>query len=321
MKISFFFSFLLIAVQVLCHESESNRNLQWDENDPRWETEIPNWWDETNFVPPSGPVDEKSRQFWVDQGQNLLHKKVNSKQNLNKAKNLVIFIGDGMGISTQMAARSYVGEENSELSFEKFPYSGLSKTYCVNYQVPESACTATAILSGIKNNFDVLSLTAEVNVRNCSAQQDSKNHVDSIFKYAQDAGKSTGIITNTRLTHATPAAVYAKSASRYWESNEGTPKGCDDIAYQMIHGEIGSRLDVVMGGGRRSFLPNTFVNEKGERGWRTDNRNLISEYEEIQKTQNKRASFVQNRVSNVLFIYDVTTINIFYVGSTDEFEG
>lgn len=52
-----------------------------------------------------------------------------------------------------------------------------------------------------------------------------------------------------------------------------------------------------MGGGRRSFLPNTFLNENAERGWRTDKKNLIEEYKAMQRAQNKRASFVQDRVS------------------------
>lgn len=80
-----------------------------------------------------------------------------------------------------------------------------SQTYCVNYQVPDSACTATAFLSGIKTNFGVLSMSANVPLLNCGAENDKNNHVDSIFKYAQDAGKATGIVTNTRITHATPA--------------------------------------------------------------------------------------------------------------------
>lgn len=285
------------------------RNVQWDYDDPRWDSDIPNWWEEENFVPPIGPTEEKSRKFWVDQGQSFLKKKVKQKQNLNKARNLVILIADGMGISTQMAARSYAGDVKSELSFEKFPYSGLSKIYCVNYQVPDSACTATAILSGIKNNFNVLSLTGNVNVRNCTAQQDKANHVDSIFKYAQDAGKSTGFVTNTRVTHATPAAAYAKSSSRYWESNEGTPEGCDDIAVQMVHGEIGSKLDVVLGGGRRSFVPNTWMNDKGERGLRTDNRNLINEYMQRRWVENVTAEFVQNRVSKYLICKEFKTLH------------
>lgn len=294
---------LLLGVLVqffllLCNKgiADQPRNVQWDYNDPRWDTKIPNWWDEDNFVPPSGPAEEKSREFWMNQGQKFLHRKIHQQINTNIAKNLVIFIGDGMGISTQMAARAYIDDEKTELSFEKFPYSGLSKTYCVNYQVPDSACTATAILSGVKNNFNVISMTGDVAVRNCSAQKDESNNIDSILKYAQDAGKATGIVTNTRITHATPAAGYARTASRYWESNSGVPDGCDDIALQLIHGSVGSKLDVIMGGGRREFLPNTMVNENSERGARSDNRNLINEYRLSQIKLNKTAIVVENRV-------------------------
>lgn len=278
------------------HDEPHERNVQWEYDDPRWYAKIPNWWDEENFEPPSGPNEEKQREFWVNQGQDFLAKKIKMKLNTNTAKNIIIFIGDGMGISTQMAARAYKGDEKSELSFEKFPFSGLSKTYCTNYQVSDSACTATAILSGIKNNFNVLSLTGEVTVRNCTAQRDNKTHIESIFKYAQDYGKATGLVTTTRITHATPAAVYAKAASRYWETNQGVPEGCYDIAHQLIHGDIGSKLDIALGGGRRSFYSNTFVDENFERGLRTDGRNLIEEFRQRQKAEGRNASFVQTRV-------------------------
>lgn len=286
----------LVIPVALAHEKLDERNIQWEYDDPRW-LKIPNWWEPETFVPPEGPTIEKSRQFWVKQGQDFLANKIKKSKNIetNRAKNLVIFIGDGMGISTQTAARAYMGGINSELSFEKFPYSGLSKTYCINYQVSDSACTATAILSGIKNNFDVISLTGDVNIRDCKAQRNNQTHIDSIFKYAQDDGRSTGFVTTTRITHATPAAVYSKSASRYWEET-GDPEGCDDIAHQLIHGDIGLKLDVVLGGGRRAFYPNTFVNENNERGARTDNRNLIDEFKIRHRAQGIRASYIQNRV-------------------------
>ena len=143
----------------LTQESEFSNNPnhgEWDHEDPRWNTKIPG---RESFVTPVGPAAERSRQFWVNQGQNVLKQKINQnlKHKMKKAKNLVIFIGDGMGISTQMAARVYKGDVNSELEFEKFPFTGLAKTYCVNYQIPDSACTATAFLTGIKNNYQVKS--------------------------------------------------------------------------------------------------------------------------------------------------------------------
>jgi alkaline phosphatase len=286
-------NFICLIVLFSCSvfsQNDENKNVEWDENDPRWDAKIPNWWDEENFVPPVGPQQERSKSFWLNQGQQTLNKKINQKLNENKAKNVVIFIGDGMGLGTQMATRSYMNDVNTELSFEKFQHSGLAKTYCINYQIPDSSCTATAILTGSKNNYGTISVDGNVNLRNCAAQRENKTHIDSIFKYAQDAGLSTGVITTTRITHATPATIYSHSSSRYWESNENAPEGCDDIAYQLIHGEIGSKLDAIMGGGRRHFLPNT------ESGYRTDNRNLINEYLNRQMTENKQAQVVQNKV-------------------------
>lgn len=51
-------------------------------------------------------------------------------------------------------------------------------------------------------------------------------------------------MTNTRLTHATPAAAYARSADREWENDYLTPEGCDDIAIQLVHGDVGKKLKV-----------------------------------------------------------------------------
>lgn len=283
-------------------QNDDNRDQEWTVDDPRWESKIPNWWDEEHFVPPVGPIAERSQNFWINHGQNLLEQKINQKFNLNKAKNVVIFIGDGMGLSTLMATRSYISDVQTELSFEKFPFTGLSKPYCINYQVPDSSCTSSAILTGVKNNYGTMGVNGNVNLRNCTAQRDNTTHLDSIFKHAQNAGKATGFVTTTRITHATPAASYANTASRYWESNENTPDGCRDIAYQLIHGEIGSKFDVVMGGGKRHFLPNS----DGTNGWRTDNRNLINEYLEMQQSNNNRAELVTSRVSCIehLINYD-----------------
>lgn len=309
MKLLLVILFLNLMFNCFGHEEWSENpqvtrrtDEEWDENDPRWETKIPNWRDGPRFVPPVGPIEERSRSFWVDQGQKLLKEKVNQKLNLNKAKNLVIFLGDGMGLSTQMATRVYKKDVKTELSFEKFPHSGLAKTYCVNYQVPDSACTATAFLSGVKNNVATLGVTGDVNLRECSNIKANTTHADSIFKFAQDSGKATGIVTTTRITHATPAAAYAHTAFRYGESNEITPPGCEDIAHQLIHGEVGSRLDVTLGGGRRHFFGVEAL------GTRTDRRNLIKEYEEKQRQQNNTFVYVTDRV-NTLHSFKTSTVN------------
>lgn len=91
--------------------------------------------DNENWLPPTGPQHEKSREYWQGTGQEILQKQLGkTKLNENVAKNILIFIGDGMSLATQMATRVYMGGEEKELSFEKFPYTGLTKTYCINYQ-------------------------------------------------------------------------------------------------------------------------------------------------------------------------------------------
>ncbi|CRK89152.1 CLUMA_CG002913, isoform A [Clunio marinus] len=249
-----------------------------------------------------GHSNENSPDFWQLSGQKTLEDNIKKSMNENVAKNLIILVADGMSIPTQMATRMYMGGEEKVLSFEKFPYVGLSKTYCVDSQVADSACSATAFLSGIKTNFGVVSLDASNRRYNCSSKSVKKNHVESIFKYAQDAKKATGFVTNTRVTHATTAAIYANSPSRYFENDSQTPPGCDDIALQLIHGNIGRNLDVVLGGGYREFLPADKYDPHGRVGVRTDNRDLIKEM----LLTTRRSDFVYDRNSlkraNVKFI-------------------
>lgn len=73
------------------------------------------------------PKVEQSGRHWIKEAQTLLHKKLTTKLNKNRAKNVIFFLGDGMSIATLAATRVYLGNENVQLSFEEFPYTGLSK--------------------------------------------------------------------------------------------------------------------------------------------------------------------------------------------------
>jgi alkaline phosphatase len=175
-----------------------------------------------------------------------------------RAKNVILFIGDGMGISTITAARIYdgqrrgeTGEENS-LSFEKFANVALVKTYTVDAQVPDSAGTATAINSGVKTRIGLIGIGPEAEKGVCA---DALAHpLPLIGEEAKRRGLALGIVTTTRITHATPAAVYARSADRDWEADSNIPaaqqgKGCKDIALQLS--EV--PFDVALGGGTAMF--------------------------------------------------------------------
>lgn len=188
-----------------------------------------------------------------------------------KAKNVIVFIGDGMGISTITAARIYeaqkrgeTGEENS-LSFEKFPNVALVKTYNTNAQVPDSAGTATAIHSGVKTRIGVLGIGPEAEKGVC--RDALANPLPLLGEEVKQRGLALGIVTTTRLTHATPASVYSRSADRDWESDTAIPAdqkdgGCKDIALQLAQ----ARFDVALGGGTSVF----YGKDKDRAGRRID---------------------------------------------------
>jgi len=248
-------------------------------------------------------------------------------QPARKAKNIILFIGDGMGVSTITAARILEGQlngkdgEENNLSFELFPYTGMSKTYNVDAQTPDSAGTMTAIISGVKTDFGVLGVDDNVVRGDCSTV--AGNELVSALELAEIAGKSTGIITTARITHATPAATYAKSAERNWEDISDMPAGsatCTDIALQLIGFEQNLKdrypmakningIEVVMGGGRRHFLPNNSTFNSPDavsdtEGDRTDGRNLVAEWQAMYR--------------NGVYVYDRTGFDAIDVNKVDK---
>lgn len=197
------------------------------------------------------------------------------------AKNVILFVGDGMGVSTITAARIMEGQmrgqpgEENQLSFEKMPFTGLVKTYNTNQQTPDSAGTMTALMTGVKSKAGVLSVSENALRGDCASSQGKE--LTTLAELAETQGRSTGIVSTARITHATPGAVYAKTPERNWEFS--APTGCKDIAAQLVEFAAGDGLDVVMGGGRRNFLPTTVTDIEGSSGKRTDSRNLVSEWQ------------------------------------------
>lgn len=168
----------------------------------------------------------------------------------------------------------------------------LNQTYNIDRQVPDSAGTATAYLCGVKANYETLGVNGHVDSREKDCKKIEENSVPSILKWAIDEGKSAGIVTTTRVTHATPGAGYSHVAHRDWESSvpsdvEG--EGCKDIARQLIEDEPGSRLQVILGGGRKNFFPSSWLDPRSlESGSRTDGINLIERWIEKRKAQGLR---------------------------------
>ncbi|XP_043491262.1 alkaline phosphatase-like isoform X1 [Polistes fuscatus] len=221
------------------------------------------------------------------------------------ARGVVLFVGDGMGMSTLTAARILSGQrhgntgEEAQLAWDSFPAVALSRTYNMDAQVGESSACATALLCGVKANYETVGLDSSARFENCYSSFDA--HVPSLINWAQGQGKSTGLVTTTRVTHATPAALYAHAASRYWEDDGKVPSAsrpsCKDIARQLLEDEPGRNINVILGGGRRHFVPKVTLDpeEPDKEGRRLDGRNLIEEWSRNNRIRKVSSRYVSNK--------------------------
>ncbi|CAG2176699.1 unnamed protein product, partial [Oppiella nova] len=231
-------------------------------------------------------IAEIEPQYWNLLAKNTLKRSLNQKPNVGKAKNVILFLGDGMGITTITPARILKGQlknrsgEETKLIFEDFPYVSLIKTYNINYQVTDSAASANAFLCGIKTNDGTIGVNARVPRYSNDCQSIQQNSISSILKWAIDSGKSAGVVTTAQITDATPAASYAHMSNRDWEGRvpQNMTGNCKDIARQLIEDEPGSQLKVVLGGARRFFLPESQMGRDGRYGVRKDGMNLITDW-------------------------------------------
>ncbi|XP_039756950.1 alkaline phosphatase-like isoform X1 [Pararge aegeria] len=243
----------------------------------------------------------KDADYWTKLATDELEEALNVKRNVNRAKNVILFIGDGMGPSTVTATRIYKGGESFKLAYETFPHVGLLKTYSADKMVPDSASTATALLCGVKVNQYTVGVDSTVKHKDCAASLNPKAHLDSLAALALKAGKSAGFVTTMRVTHATPGPLYAHCATRAWECDGDMPaeaENCKDIARQLVEDWPGRDLNVIMGGGRQGLTPNsTGTPTDPTSSWacsRRDGRNLIGEYKKDKEARRLKYSVVSN---------------------------
>ena len=231
-------------------------------------------------------------ETWRRDGLAAIARSKNLDFKKRKAKNVILFVGDGMGLTTLAAARILEGQMRGEsgeenlLSFEQFPFSALSRTYSVNQQTSDSAPTMSAIITGLKTDEGVISINQSVVYNDYKTVKG--NEAISLRTLAEQAGKSTGVVTTARLTHATPAACYAHSPNRDWESDadifktskEAHGANFPDIARQLIEYPYGDGLEVALGGGRVRFLPQEVSDPEyaDVKGSRLDKKNLPEEW-------------------------------------------
>ena len=207
-----------------------------------------------------------------------------------RAKNLILFVGDGMSLTTVAAARILAGEragqsgEEYRLTWEDFGHTALSRTYNVDLQTPDSAGTMSAMATGVKTRGGVISVDQTMPRGQCTGLAEGARL--SLWELAAEAGLETGVVTTARLTHATPAATLAHVPDRNWEADSDTPEaarasGCTDIAQQMIGNPYGKGATVLMGGGRVNFMPESQPDPEypAQRGRRKDGRDLIAQWQ------------------------------------------
>jgi len=238
---------------------------------------------------------------WFNAGKTFLDTQQRLKDRTGRAKNIILFVGDGMGVSTVTAARILAGEkaglagpERGSLHFETFPNVALSKVYQWDQQTPDSAPTATAMHTGYKTRESMLGVNHTINRKECRASETALHAVKSIAEFAAEQGKSVGFVSTARITHATPASGYAHISARDWETNREVAAASTcaavpaaervaDIATQALNpanAALKTQLKVLMGGGRRAFLPTTVTDPEYPTvtGRRTDGKNLTAEW-------------------------------------------
>jgi alkaline phosphatase len=140
-------------------------------------------------------------------------------------QNIILFIGDGMGI-----AQIYAGmtANHGKLSLERCTYTGLQKTYSANSYITDSGAGATAISCGVKTKNG--SIAVDINGL----------PVKTILEYAEEHGLSTGLVSTSAITHATPASFIAHQVSR------------DE--YEAIAADfLKTKIDIFIGGGKDHF--------------------------------------------------------------------
>ena len=182
-----------------------------------------------NFPIPSGTLDDKDvyvQEVFIDEKVPVKE----LKQVKNKAKNIILFIGDGMSVSQISAFRLFQGGPNSRVAVDNFPYSGKVLTHSANAIVTDSASSGTAFSTGRKTNNRALGV--DVNGQ----------PIENITEKLDKSGYVSSIISTSEVTHATPAAFIVHASSRYM---------ADEISIQMTD----SKIKNILGGGRKFFIP------------------------------------------------------------------
>lgn len=166
-------------------------------------------------------------------------------------KNLVLMIGDGMGIQQVTAARVASRGADGSINVDRIKYTGFALTHSANNLITDSGAAGTALATGYKTNNGFIAISP------------SQEKLKSILILAGELGKKVGIVTTTNLTDATPAAFGANNISRQNKA---------EIAADLLNKDI----DLLLGGGLDTFgadpftrqpKPNSLIKEAEKKGY------------------------------------------------------
>ena len=210
-----------------------------------------------------------------------------------EAKNVIFFLGDGMGPVTVTAARIYKGEkqlaatpgslvtsERAKLTMQSLGYAARVKTFSNDGQTTDSAPSMAAYMTGVKANNEVISMSSDtlayaadgtqfINGEDTTCAATNGKPAQTLLELSKAKGRAVGAVSTTRVGHATPAATYAHICNR---------NAYNTIAEQSVPGHpryntlLGDGVDVLLGGGQRNYLPKS-VNASSKR---TDDVNLVT---------------------------------------------
>ena len=196
-------------------------------------------------------------------------------------KNVILYIGDGMGITQITSARIAILGANGRFELEKMPITGMISTHSVDQLITDSAAGATALSSGYKTKNGMIGMNRD------------SVAVVTILEAARDKGLSTGLISTSSITHATPASFAAHTLSRRSQS---------EIAGHLLDAQV----SLLLGGGRGYFLPQNLPGSK-----RSDQLDLL------QLARDRGYSVVQDK-GDLLKIRKAPVLGLF---AMDELKG
>ncbi|KAL7061778.1 hypothetical protein AAHC03_01480 [Spirometra sp. Aus1] len=254
---------------------------------------------------------EISPEYWQKEAEKFIAaacKRFPVLKSEKPAKNVILFLGDGMGIPTIAASRFYLadrtGLNGSMLThpFEEWPFSTVARTYDLETVVTDSASSANAYLTGSKTRTGMIGVTGDLHYQQCGKWPE-EHFTHSALEEASKAGKATGIVTTTRITHASPAGCFGHVTFRDFEGDINLQKicgeeykkmTCQDLACQLVYNN--RDINVMIGGGAKNFYPAgmEIPNQPGHKGTRLDKRNLTDEWIQYQKEKGRKYKYINS---------------------------